>query len=64
MKVVVNPKGKATAPVQQQPKVKKENRIQRFIEVIRKDIDNLLHKKKDEGWEDYEKYCELARGKK
>ena len=56
--------GKQPVAQSQQPKVKKENRIQKFIEVIKSDINNLLHKKKDERWEDYKRFCEMARGKR
>lgn len=57
--------GKQQSPaIQQQPKVQKENHIQKFIAIIKSDIGNLIHRKKDEKWEDYKRYCELARGKK
>ena len=64
MKVVVKPAGKPAIQKQQQPKVKRENRLMKFITILKQDINNFIHRKKDQNWEDYKRFCEIARGKR
>jgi hypothetical protein len=64
VKVRATPTRTIKGQPQQQPIKPRNSRVQRFFGLLRKDIDNFIHRKKDQGWEDYKRFCEMARGKR
>lgn len=62
-------KGPAPAPIKLD-KPKRESFVSKMLRVMVGDVQTLITKQKvvleppPEGWEDYQKFCELARGKK
>jgi hypothetical protein len=63
MKVIVKTGKKGISPPKV-PQIKKDNiftRIKKCVEIIRND---LFNRTKDEKWEDYQRFCKLARGKR
>lgn len=70
MKVVIR-KGEKKGPAkQEQPQKMKKSLAEKCMEIIRKDIMAFINRKKvvieppPEKWEDYERFCDLSRGKR
>lgn len=55
---------KATGP-EKPPKILKASAFSKLASVVCEDIRGLVHRKKqtDQEWEDYKRFCKLARGK-
>jgi len=70
MKVVIR-KGEKKVPARQdQPQKMKKSLVEKCMAIIRKDILAFINRKKlvteppPEKWQDYERFCEMARGKR